>query len=374
MRITGATSFILRWPEPNDFGHDRMTVLLRVDTDAGVSGWGEAIAMWPEACLATVAIVEDGFLPLLTGRDPRETEACWHTMKAHSWWYGEGGIAALAISAIDMALWDIVAKDAGIPLWRLFGARAHEVLPACASLHVNQPTIEESVAAITGHIGAGFRSAKLGLGKRGLSKAGRDPEYDVRLVRALREAIGPGPDIMIDAGNGVTWDIATAIRVTRQMEDFGVKWLEEPLHPLNVAGHRELKAATKTLIAAGEREWGLPGYRRWIESEAIEVFGIDPARVEGVTGFRRVAAEIEAAGKIVNAHAWSTAVLTAVSLHLSLASPAAILFELKPIPGPMQFDLVEEPFWHRGGLVTAPERPGHGADVRLDVLERFLAR
>ena len=374
MRISGMQSFILRWPEPNDFGHERMTVLLRVDTDAGVSGWGEAIAMWPEACRATVAIIADGFAPLLLGRDARETEACWQAMKAHSWWYGEGGIAALAISAVDMALWDIAAKDAGVPLHRLLGGPAHGSLPACASLHVNHPTIAASVAAIEGYVGDGFRSAKLGLGKRGASRAGRDPDYDVALVGALRAALGPEPDIMVDAGNGVRWDLETAIRTTRRMEEFAIKWMEEPLHPSDVAGHQELKARTTTLIAAGEREWGLPGYRRWIESGAVDVFGVDPARVEGVTGFRRIAAEIEAAKKIVNAHAWSTAVLTAASLHLSLASPAAILFELKPIPGPMQFDLVDAPFWHERGLVAALDRAGHGAEPKADVLERYRVK
>ncbi len=218
MRIVGLESFILRWPEPNDFNNERMTLLLRVDTDAGISGWGEAIAMWPEACRATQAIVADGFAPLLTGRDPRETEACWRAMKAHSWWYGEGGIAAFAISAIDMALWDIAAKDAGQPLYALLGGGAHSALPACASLHVNHPTIEDSVAAIKGYIDGGFRSAKLGLGKRGASKAGRDPDYDVALVAALREALGPEPQIMVDGGNGVTWDLETAIATTRRME------------------------------------------------------------------------------------------------------------------------------------------------------------
>ena len=371
MRITAFETFILRWPEPNDFNAERMTVLLRVDTDAGVSGWGEAIAIWPEACRATVAIIAEGFAPLLAGRDPTDVETCWQAMKAHSWWYGEGGIAALAISAVDMALADIAAKDAGVPLVEHLGGAVHGALPACASLHVNHPTIEDSVTAIAGYIGDGFRSAKLGLGKRGLSRAGRDPDYDVALVRGLRAAIGPSPDIMVDAGNGVRWSVEAAIRTTQRMEEFGLKWIEEPLHPTNVAGHKALKAEVSTLIAAGEREWGLAGYRRWIESGAVDVFGIDPARVEGVTGFRKIAAEVHAAGRIINAHAWSTAVLTAASLHLSLASPAAILFELKPIPGPMQFDLIEEPIWHRNGLVTAPERPGHGAEPKPDVLARY---
>src|SRR5882757_6515971 len=167
MKIKGMEPFILRWQEPNDFNAERMTVLLRVDTDAGVSGWGEAIALWPEACRATATIIEEGFLPLLAGRQATDVEGCWQAMKAHSWWYGEGGIAALAISAIDMALWDIAAKEKGVPLVQLLGGRAHGALPSCASLHVNHPTIEDSVVAVKSYIDGGFRSAKLGLGKRG---------------------------------------------------------------------------------------------------------------------------------------------------------------------------------------------------------------
>jgi L-alanine-DL-glutamate epimerase-like enolase superfamily enzyme len=371
MKIKGMEPFILRWQEPNDFNAERMTVLLRVDTDAGVSGWGEAIALWPEACRATVAIIEEGFLPLLAGRPANDVEGCWQAMKAHSWWYGEGGIAALAIAAIDMALFDIAAKDAGLTLSEYLGSVVHSSLPACASLHVNHPTIEDSVKAIVGHVADGFRATKLGLGRRGLSRAGSDPDFDVELVREVRAAIGSEPEIVVDAGNGVRWDVDTAIRTTRRMELHNIKWIEEPLHPGNIAGHKALKAKVSTMVAAGEREWGLPGYRRLIESGAIDVFGIDPARAEGVTGFRKIAAEVHAAGRIINAHAWSTAVATAASLHLSLASPAAVLFELKPIPGPMQFDLVEEPFWHRSGLVTAPKRPGHGAEPKADVLARF---
>lgn len=371
MRISGMACHILKWPEPNDFGHERMTLLVEVATHAGISGWGEAIAMRPEACRATAVIVEEGFAPLLLGRDPRDVEGCFQAMKAQSWWYGEGGIASLAISAIDMALWDIAAKEAGLPLVEFLGGAAHPSLPACASLHVNQATIDESVAEIAGHIEAGFRSVKLGLGKRGLSRAGRDPDYDVELVAALRDAIGAGPGIMVDAGNGTKWDLDTAIRTVRRMEASRIEWIEEPFLPSEVAAHIALAAAVDTPVAAGEREWSVAGYRRWIETGAIEIFGIDPARVEGITGFRRAASAIEAAGKTVNAHAWSTAVLTAASLHLSLASPAARLFELKPLPGPMQFDLVDEPFWHVDGMVTTPSRPGHGAEPRRDILERY---
>ena len=370
MRLGGAECFVLRWPEPNDFGHDRMTLLVRIDTKSGLSGWGEAIAMWPEALRATETVIRDGLLPLLTERDLSDVEGCWQAMKNHCWWYGEGGIASMAISAVDMALWDLKAKDAGKPLVDLFG-RHHQALPVCASLHVNQATIDDSVRDIAGHIAAGFRSTKLGLGKRGLSRAGRDPDYDVALVAALRAAIGPEAGIMVDAGNGTKWDLETAIRTVKRMEESGIAWIEEPFLPARVEDHVALKKAVSTPVAAGEREWNEAGYRRWLATGAIDVFGVDPARVEGVTGFRRSAAAIEAAGKTVNAHAWSSAVLTAASLHLSLAAPSAILFELKPLPGPMQFELVEEPFWHENGVVRAPKRPGHGAEPIASVIEKY---
>jgi L-alanine-DL-glutamate epimerase-like enolase superfamily enzyme len=370
MRITAMTPYVLRWPEPNDFNHDRMTVLLAVDTDAGLRGWGEGVAMWPEACRATVAIIEDGFAPLLQGRDATDVQGCWAAMKAQSWWYGEGGVASFALSAVDMALWDIAAKDRGVPLVALWGA-AVESLPACASLHVNQPTIEDTVREISAHFLNGFRSVKLGLGKRGASRAGRDPDYDVELVRALRAAIGGDGGMMVDAGNGVIWDVDTAIRTVNRMADYDIAWIEEPFHPSRVADHVKLKAATPVPIAAGEREWQAVGYKRWIDAGAADVFGVDPGRVEGVTGFRLAEAEIEKAGKNLNAHAWSTAVLTGASLHLSLASKTARLFELKPLPGPMQFDLIEEPIWHDSGVVKAPPRPGHGAEPREKVLERY---
>ncbi|CAM5763821.1 enolase [Labrys miyagiensis] len=373
MRITGMTPYVLGWPEPNDFNNLRMTVLLAVDTDAGIRGWGEAIAMWPEACKATVAIIEEGFLPLLNGREATDIPGCWEAMKKHSWWYGEGGIAAFALSAVDMALWDIAAKDRGVPLVTLLGAQ-HETLPACASLHVNQATIEESVREISAHFANGFRSTKLGLGKRGLSKAGRDPDYDVALVAALRREIGKAGGIMVDAGNGTVWDLPTAVRTVNRMAEHDIAWIEEPFHPSRISDHVALKAAVSVPIAAGEREWQPSGYRRWLDTEAVDIFGIDPARVEGITGFRQAAAAVEDAGRIVNAHAWSTAVLTGASLHLSLATRSAVLFELKPVPGPMQFELVEEPIWHDNGLLCAPLRPGHGAEPRMSVIGKYLTR
>lgn len=371
MRIQGITPIVLRYPEPNDHGNIRHTVLLRLEAEGGLTGWGECIAMWPEACRAVAALIQGGLAEVVAGMDVREPEAVWQALKRHSWWYGEGGLATMTLAGIDMAVWDACGKAAGLPLWRLFGGRVHEALPAIASMHVNRATIEESAAEVAGHIGRGFKGAKLGFGKRGLSRVGQDPGHDVDYVRAVRQAAGPAARLMVDIGNGVRWDAATAIATVRRFEAFAIDWVEEPLHPDDLDGLARLRAAVTTRIATGEREWTVAGYARLIRTGLVDVLGVDPARAEGITGFRKVAALAEAARIAVNAHAWSTAVTSAASLHLSVASPAARLFELKPLENPMQHELVDTPIWHQDGLVRPPEGPGLGVEPRPACIDKY---
>ncbi|MBL8590693.1 MAG: mandelate racemase/muconate lactonizing enzyme family protein [Methylobacteriaceae bacterium] len=370
MRLASLTPSILRYPDANDFGRERMTVLLRAETVDGVVGWGEGIAMWPEACKATATIVSEGFAPLLLGRELSVAEA-WATMKAQAWWYGEGGIAGFALSAIDMALWDIAGKIAGKPLVELLGGPRHASLKAIASCHVNKATLEACVAEVEGYFADGFRGVKLGFAKKGLSRVGFDPETDVRFVRMLRAALGADAEILVDAGNGVVWDRDTAISVVRRMAEENIGWIEEPFHPSRFDDHRALKAAVAVPIAAGEREWTLAGYTRMMEAGFVDVLGVDPARVEGVTGFRLVDAEATRRGVGVNAHAWSTAITTAASLHLSLASTQTRVFELKPHPVIVQTELAEAPIRHCDGSVFAPQGAGLGVTVREDVVARL---
>lgn len=370
MRLASLVPSILRYPDPNDFSRERMTMLLRAETADGVVGWGEGIAMWPEACKAAATIVTDGFAPLLLGRELGVAEA-FAAMKAQAWWYGEGGVSGFALSAIDMALWDIAGKIAGKPLVELFGGAQRARLKAIASCHVNKATLEECVAEVEGYFAAGFRGVKLGFAKKGLSRVGFDPDVDVRFVRMLRAALGPEAEILVDAGNGVVWDRDTAISVVRRMRDENIGWIEEPFHPSRFDDHRALKAAVAVPIAAGEREWTLAGYTRMMEAGFVDVLGVDPARVEGITGFRLVDAQASRRGVGVNAHAWSTAITTAASLHLSLASTQTRVFELKPHPVVVQDELVETPIRHVGGEVTAPTGAGLGVVVREDVVARL---
>lgn len=361
----------IAYPDANDFNTVRRTVLVRIETTDGVVGWGECIAMWPEACRATALIIVEGLLPLLQGHKAEDIDGAWAKMRQHAFWYGEGGIASLAISGIDMALWDIRGKVAGKPLYELLGGLKKERLLANASAHVNKKGMAACVAEVEGFFAAGFRSTKLGFAKKGESDIGGDPDVDVHFVRSLREALGDAADILIDIGNGVRWDTSTAILVANQMKDLGVDWYEEPLYPTDDDGYRALRENTSIRIASGEREFTEAGYRRQMEFiRAIAIYGVDPARVEGITGFRRVDTLASQYGKTVNAHAWSTAITTAASLHLSLASPNTEIFEFKPFPVIVQDELVTEKIWHRDGWAYPLEGPGLGIEVREDVVRK----
>ncbi len=371
MKIARLESFPLQYTEPNDFNNIRYTLLVKITTDEGIAGWGEAVLMWPEAVVAAKTIIEKGFAPLLEGADPADIEAHWRNMKRHTWWYGEGGIVSFAISGVDMALWDIKGKALGQPLYRLLGGLAHDRLPACASTHPSKPTVRENAEELAAYVSQGFQSVKTGFGKKGHAGLGRNNDHDLSFVRTVREMIGPQTGFMVDIGNAVQWDVAGAVKMTRAFEEFGIDWIEEPLHPDNREGYAELRRKTSARIAAGERENTVHDYYRLIQAGFVDVIGIDPARAEGITGFWKVAQLAGQAGKKINAHCWSTAITTAASLHLSLASPYSLLLELHALPSPMQSDLVTEPIVHRNGWVEPLHGPGLGIEVREDVLRKY---
>ena len=365
----------IAYPDPNDFHTTRRTVLVEVITQDGVSGWGEAIAMWPEACKAVALIIEEGLQPAIKGMDATDTERVWQKMREHVWWYGEGGLASLAISGVDIALWDIAGKVAGKPIYALLGGLKQERLLANASSHVNKKGEAACVAEVEGFFAAGFSSTKLGFGKKGESNIGGDPDRDVHFIQSLRAALGDAAEILVDIGNGVRWDVDTAISVANRMAEARIGWYEEPLYPTDDAGYRKLRAQTSLRLASGEREFTEAGYRRQMEFiKAIDVYGVDPARVEGITGFQRVDRLCSLYGKTINAHAWSTAITTAASLHLSLASPNAEIFEFKPFPVVVQDELVSEKIWHQDGWAYPLQQPGLGIEVQRDVVARIAAQ
>jgi L-alanine-DL-glutamate epimerase-like enolase superfamily enzyme len=371
MRIESVEAIPVSYPEPNDFNALRHLCLCKITADDGQVGWGESITQFPEANFAVKAIIE-GMAPNLIGRDPVHSEALWRQNRDQAWWYGYGGgISSYAVAAIDIALWDLKGKALGASVLDLLGGPVHERLPSIASCHAHYEAIPAMVEEAQEWLSTGLQGVKVGFGKRGDARLGYEHDRDVEYVRQMREAIGADKMLMIDCGIAIKWDVSTAVRRAQAMEDYDLTWIEEPLGAWDPEGYATLRAKTSTLIAYGEKEWNLDGFERVLSTGTVDVIGVDPGRAEGITGFKKACDRVEAYRRQANAHAWSSAIVTAASLAISFSSPACKLFEVKPLRNPMQHDLVTEPFDHVEGWAYPPTGVGLGIEVLDEVVDRY---
>jgi L-alanine-DL-glutamate epimerase-like enolase superfamily enzyme len=221
---------------------------------------------------------------------------------------------------------------------------------------------------IAGHTATGLHGAKVGFGKAGDANLGFDRERDLDFVRQVTAAMGPGKSLMIDLGVKNFWDVPTAINRAKAFEELGVAWLEEPLGNDDPEGYAALRAATGIRIAYGERESNARGVKRIVDSGTVDVVGLDPGRIEGITGFLQAAETCALSRRQANAHNFSTAIVGAASQALSFACPACYLLELQPVYGPAQKDLVDRPIWHTDGFVNQPQGPGLGIAINEDLV------
>ncbi len=370
--ISNVDAFCVQYPEPNDSMGLRCLVFVRIRSSDGAEGWGEAITMFPAASRATAALVE-GMRELLIGRDPLENGVIWRDLVEEGWWFGHrGGIHSFALSAVDIALWDLKGKLLGASLVDLLGGARRDSLPAIASTHAFDSDLQLEAERHGRYVTEqGFLGFKIGMGKRGEARLGYEIARDVDFVRRLREQAGPDAMIMMDRGKKLTWTLDEAIRRVRGFEEHGLSWIEEPFEPDHTEELRALRGQVSCLIAGGEREWDVHGYEGALADGLIDVVGCDVGRAGGITGALQVVALVERERRWFNSHAWSSAINTAVSLALSASTDRTLLQELKPDPNPMQDELVAEPIRQHGGQVAVPRSPGIGVEPILEVLEHY---
>lgn len=373
--ITRIDAYPLAYPEPNYGGRVRYITLVRVETQDGVVGWGEANTRFREAALATCVLVHEGFAPLLAGRDPRQVDALWRTMCDHAFWFGVEGIAAFAISAIDVALWDVRGKLERRPVADLLGQRCRDEVPAMAAIILDMDDLDWTIREFQSFRDAGYRAVKGGGGLSPDALIGDDRDRDLRYLREIRRAIGDELSLVIDiaAVHGL-WDLDTAIARLGEWEEFHLRWVEQPLLPADLDGYARLRAASATPIGTGEDEWSPETYRRLIASGGVDVVQIDPGRCLGLTGCREVISMVEAAGLRYSAHSWSSAVNTAASVHALAISKHGDVIDFKPHESPVQHELVDDPWIQSDGLLSVRPLPGLGISVREDAVERLSLR
>ena len=372
MSIARVEAFAVRYPEPNNNGKIRSLTLARVEADDGQVGWGEAVSGTQETSLAVRLIAERRLAPLLIGQDALDVTDLWSRMRDATYWDGNGGIVTFAISALDMALWDLKGRIEGRSLSDMLGGRRHDRLRACASAIFHGDDTERITEEFSAFRDQGYTIVKGGWGHDLAIAFGRDEARDMAIAHAVRRAIGDDIEMICDVVALAGWTPEHAIHMAHRLDDeVGLFWLEDPLQENDIAGYQALHAAATTRICTGEKGWTIDHYDRLIDSGGVDVVMVDPGKAEGVTGTWNVIRAASRAGRAWNAHSWSSAINTAASLHLAAASDNVLLMELKPLPSPMQHELVRRPIEQVDGWVIPPAGPGLGVDVDEAVVRGY---
>lgn len=368
MIITEVECIMLRLPDVKPIGDGTQdTLIVRVHTDEGIVGTGEChTSPWVlksiiEAPLSHVSA--RGLKGIVVGENPLDIRPLWDKMYGMTAVYGRRGAVVHAISAIDMALWDIMGKVTGQPVHRLLGGSRRRSVPAYASTLAPQ-THDDAVREAQELINQGFQGIKLGWG--GL---GQDLDEDLRLVARLRKVLGDNVDLMIDVG--IPMQFRDAVRLAQGLSDYKVFFLEEPLSPEDLHGYSRLTRMSSTPIACGEKENTRFGFRDLMEMGGVDIIQPDVARAGGFTECLRIADLAELAGVTVIPHCWSTDILLSATLHYIAFLKDCSYVEYCVVDNPIRRNVISKPIEVKDGLVRIPEEPGLGVELDYRTIERL---
>jgi galactonate dehydratase len=353
----------------------RNWVFVEVVTDEpGLVGWGEATLEWHTR--SVVGAIED-LSALLVGEDPTRVEYLWQVMHRQHFFHGNGIVRATAISGIDIALWDILGKSLGVPCHKLWGGPVRDYVRLYS--HLGGGHMEDfyetdvSDAARFGELAAaavedGFTAMKAMAVPPTMPLEGMPPVHRAeRCVRAMREAVGEGVDVMVDCHARPS--PAMGLLFAKALDDYGLYFLEEPCWPESLEGLAAIKAAVKTPIATGERLVGVHAFYRLFQGNCCDVCQLDLTHVGGFTEARRVAALADVHRLALAPHNPTGPVSTAASIEFGFSQPSYIICEAVHADVPWRQDVVSEGFVveRQGRVVRPTSRPGLG--VELDKAE-----
>ena len=363
MKITAAESFVLRVPIGSGIADSMQFVTqlefagLTIRTDAGITGTGYTVTVGHGGAVIQ-KVIDTLLIDDLVGKDPRNVREIWQQLyfgKSH--WIGRAGATTMAQAATDIALWDINAKAAGLPLWQLLGGARPADIPIYNThagwLNYSIDQLREEALKL---IDQGYTALKM---KVGLA----DSREDQRRVEAVRKVIGDGVLLMVDANQ--KWDLMQASHAARLLEDMDLAWLEEPLHPDDIRSHRVLSQRTSIPIALGEHVYTTHAFRDYIENNAVAVVQVDVCRIGGITPWLEVAAMANAFNLRVCPHAGD---LMQVHQHIVKVIPNHWLLEVIPI-------WEQGPFKHqirlKDGKCLTPTEPGASTEFTSRAFEQF---
>jgi D-galactarolactone cycloisomerase len=337
------------------------STLVRVHTDAGISGVGEAHS--PLAPQVSATIVEQVLAPALIGQDPRAIDVLWERMYSTMRLRGHStGFMTEAISGVDIALWDILGKALDLPVYMLLGG-AHQTRIKAYASGVPGATSEQQVARARRFVEQdGFSAVKMSIGRR-------DLEVEIAAVAAVAEALGDDAHLLVDAHGA--YDATTALNLGREMQALGVYWLEDPLPPEDHSGYKMLSDALDMAIAAGETECNRYQFRDRLAERAVDILLPDICRAGGISETRKIAMLADCYNTPWAAHvSMGTPVHIAASLHLGAATPNFIICECPTHQNPLGNNLLREPILCQDGFFELPQGPGLGVELIEEELDK----
>ena len=386
MKITEVRTRVVEWrgktvpPEPHfctnpmdllDLGQDSMAsfrfygwLIVEVFTDTGHVGIGNA-ALAPRVAKE---IIDVYLQPLLLGKDPFDTEFLWQHMYRQTMAFGRKGIGMVAISAVDIALWDILGKATNQPVFKLLGGRTKRTIPVYASKLYSQK-LENLAAEANDYKSQGYKAMKMRFGWGPMDGAA-GMQRNIELLKTIRDVIGYEIDLMADAYMG--WTLDYARRMLPLLEPFQLRWLEEAVIPDDIGGYAALKSLGLVPIAGGEHEFTAYGFRELLERKAVDYIQFDTNRVGGITQARKVAALAEAFSVPVIPHAGQMH-----NFHVVMASFNSPMAEFFPA---VDVEIGNELFWYifdgepqaqNGEINLRDDLPGLGITVKEDALKQF---
>jgi D-galactarolactone cycloisomerase len=345
----------------------RTICLVKITTDSGTYGWGEG---YGPAFLVKAGI--EFFTPLIIGNDPLHHENLWQTMYLRSLDFARSGILVSALSAIDVALWDIKGKILNQPVSVLLGGRKREMVRTYAtgmyfSKEGNLPQRMAEEALNFKKQGFGAMKMKVGLGIK----------EDIKNVQAVRKAIGPGIELMVDADHA--YSLKEAVQLARGMEKYNISWFEQPINPQDYNGFREIRGRTSIPIAAGEIEFLLAGFLNLFQNRSVDIVQPDICAAGGITEMKRISSLTRSFGVEMVPHCWGTGIAISAALQVlcnwdvlpGRLNDPELLLEFDQTENPLRDKLVEPKFIFKNGRLDIPNKPGLGVDVSEEVLAKY---
>ena len=331
----------------------REFLTVQVRTDDGIEGIG--ITAFGGKIMRALKAAVGEFGELIRGEDPLRSEHVIAKLRAAAAPCGPGGIVALALSAFDIALWDIRGKALGISLARLLGG-LRERVPAYASGALMRTTpLDKIEPAARALVEKGFRQIKTQMAVDGLT-----PAQEIERIRLIRDAVGPDVALMVDINQ--RWSVHEAIAIGRRVEDLGLAWLEDPTAPTDHQGLAEIAAALTTPICAGEYLYGIAPHRQSLERRSVDIVMIDLLRAGGITPWMKIAGMAEAFNRPVVSH-----LLPEIHVHLVAAAPNGLVVEYMP----WTRRLFDDPPTPVNGEMTVPAGAGLGLKLAPDLFQQY---